>query len=44
VATQRKKYIEILVNKRIFTNDEVEKVIEYLLMNDKNTMVETTSS
>jgi hypothetical protein len=44
VTTQRKKYIEILVNKIIFTNDEVGKDIEYLLMNDKNTMGETTSS
>jgi hypothetical protein len=44
VTTQRRKYIEILVNKIIFTNDEVGKDIEYLLMNDENTMVETTSS
>jgi hypothetical protein len=44
VTTQRKKNIEILVNKIIFTNDKVGKDIEYLLMHDKNTMGETTSS
>jgi len=41
MTTQRKKYIENLVNEIIFTNDEVGKDIEYLLMNDKSTMGET---
>jgi hypothetical protein len=44
MTTQRKKYIENLVNKIIFTNDEVGKDIEYLLMNGKSTMGETTSN